>query len=55
VTPAGPVTARVSIYWQVTWTGNDGESGTLPVLVTQRSAQLHVLQVQVVNVAEARP
>jgi hypothetical protein len=54
VTPAGPVTATVSIYWQVTWRGNNGESGTLPVLVTQRSAQLNVLQVQVVNTAEAR-
>jgi hypothetical protein len=54
VTGAGPVTATVSIYWRVTWVGNNSESGALPVLVTQRSAQLNVLQVQVVNTAEAR-
>jgi hypothetical protein len=54
VTGAGPITATVSIYWRVTWVGNNGESGALPVLVTQRSAQLNVLQVQVVNTAEAR-
>ena len=55
VTGAGPVTATVSIYWRVTWVGNNGESGALPTLVTQRSAQLNVLQIQTVNGAEARP
>jgi hypothetical protein len=55
VTSAGPVTATVSIHWQVTWAGSNGESGTLPVLVTERPAELNVLQVQVVNAAAARP
>jgi hypothetical protein len=55
VTSDGPVTATVSIYWRVAWVGNNGQSGALPVLVTQRSAQLNVLQVQVVNGAEVRP
>jgi hypothetical protein len=34
--------------------GSNGESGVLPLLVTQRPDQLNVLQVQVVNGAEAR-
>jgi hypothetical protein len=48
------VTATVSISWRVTWVGNNGESGALPVLVTQRSAQLNVLQIQTVNVPGPR-
>jgi hypothetical protein len=54
VTAARAVIASVSIRWRVSWLGNNGESGTLPVLVTQRSTPLNVLQVQVVNAGEAR-
>jgi hypothetical protein len=54
VTAASAVIASVSIRWRVSWVGNNGESGTLPMLVTQRSTPLKVLQVQVVNAGEAR-
>lgn len=44
-----PLTATVSIRWQITWTGSDGMGGTLPVQVTSASQQLQVLQVDSVN------
>ncbi len=44
-----PVTATVSIDWQVTWTGSFGMGGTLPVQITSAAQQLQVLQVDTVN------
>jgi hypothetical protein len=49
VSSEGPVTASVSILWQVTWMANNGMSGALPVLMTQASDRLNVIQTQVVN------
>jgi hypothetical protein len=49
VSSEGPVTASVSILWQVTWVANNGMSGALPVLMTQASDRLNVIQTQVVN------
>jgi hypothetical protein len=44
-----PLTSTVSIQWDVTWTGNRGETGTLPVLQTQATSQFIVEQIQTVN------
>jgi hypothetical protein len=49
VTPDGPITATASIEWAVTWTGNNGQTGALPPLITEVSQQLNVLQIQTVN------
>jgi hypothetical protein len=46
---SGPVTATVSIDWQVTWTGSYGMGGVLPVQITAAAQQLQVLQVDSVN------
>lgn len=45
----GTVVTRVSILWQVSWSGTGGTSGALPQLQTQATAPLRVLQKQVVN------
>lgn len=44
-----PVTATVSIEWQVSWTGSFGMGGTLPVQITSAAQQLQILQVDSVN------
>lgn len=44
-----PVTATVSINWQVSWSGSFGMGGTLPVQVTSAAQQLQILQVDSVN------
>jgi hypothetical protein len=46
---AGVVTTRVTIIWQVSWSGSGGTGGVLPQLQTQSTAPLRVLQAQVVN------
>lgn len=43
------VTATVTIQWQVTWTGSNGQTGTLPVLLTSASSSFMVQQIQAVN------
>lgn len=45
----GPITATVSTIWKVTWVGNNGTSGALPLLMTQASERLNVIQTQAVN------
>lgn len=45
----GTVMTRVSILWQVSWSGTGGTGGALPQLQTQATAPLRVLQRQVVN------
>jgi len=49
VSSSGPVTATVSTVWRVTWVGNNGTSGSLPLLMTQASDRLNVIQTQTVN------
>lgn len=44
-----PLTSTVTIQWSVSWVGNDGESGTLPVLRTDATSQFIVEQIQTVN------
>lgn len=46
---ATPVTATLSIEWQVTWRGSGGTGGTLPAMTTQASSSFAVQQVQVVT------
>lgn len=46
---AAPVTATLSIEWQVTWRGSGGTGGTLPAITTQASSLFVVQQVQVVS------
>lgn len=41
-----PILSAQSIDWAVTWTASDGTSGTLPDLITTRTGQLMVLQIQ---------
>ena len=43
------VTATVTIQWRVTWTGSNGQTGTLPVLLTSASSSFMVEQIQAVN------
>lgn len=43
------VTATVTIQWRVTWTGSNGQAGTLPVLLTSASSSFMVEQIQAVN------
>ncbi len=45
----GPVTSRLAIVWEVTWTGSGGTGGTLPAMQTVTAAPVRVLQAQVVN------
>jgi len=49
VSSSGPITATVSTVWKVTWVGNNGTSGSLPLLMTQASGRLNVIQTQTVN------
>lgn len=44
-----PVTATLSIEWQVTWHGSGGSGGTLPVMRTEDSSSFSVEQIQVVT------
>ena len=46
---ATPVTATLSIEWQVTWRGSGGTGGTLPAMTTQASSSFVVQQIQVVT------
>ncbi len=46
---AAPITATMTIVWTITWTANDGESGTLPNIETNSSSSFIVEQIQVVN------
>jgi hypothetical protein len=46
---AARVVSTVSIQWNVTWTGSNGESGRLPTLVTTAQAAFAVEQVQAVT------
>jgi hypothetical protein len=41
-----PVTSTQAIRWSVTWRASNGESGTLRDLITSRSQQLRVLQIE---------
>jgi len=45
----GTVLTRVTILWQVSWSGSGGAGGVLPQLRTEATAPLRVLQAQVVN------
>lgn len=45
----GPVTSRLAIVWEVTWTGSGGTGGTLPSMQTVTASPVRVLQAQVVN------
>jgi hypothetical protein len=49
VTPAGPLTATLTVDWTVTWQGSGGTSGTLPAMRTATSSTFVVQQIQVVN------
>lgn len=44
-----PVTATLSIDWEVTWRGAGGTGGTLPAMQTDASASFTVQQIQVVT------
>jgi hypothetical protein len=41
-----PVTSSQSIRWSVSWRASDGETGVLPALITTRTGQLMVLQIE---------
>ena len=45
----GTVLTRITILWQVSWSGSGGAGGVLPQLRTEATAPLRVLQAQVVN------
>lgn len=50
VTTTGePLTATISIRWEVTWRGSGGAGGTLPAMTTSASSTFAVQQVQAVN------
>jgi hypothetical protein len=49
VTPAGPLTATLTVDWTVTWQGSGGANGMLPVMRTSTSSSFVVQQIQVVN------
>jgi hypothetical protein len=50
VTPDGPITGRLTINWQVTWTSNVGAAGALDPLSTSTNTPSFVVeQIQVVT------
>lgn len=46
---ADSVTASVTIRWHVAWTGSDGSSGALPLMLTSATSSFEVQQIQAVN------
>jgi hypothetical protein len=44
-----PLTSTETIQWRVSWRGNDGSSGELPLMQTQASSSYIVEQVETVN------